>query len=197
MARTKALAIVAGAALAGIAGTLIARSMRPLGARNAGASVPYGKGARIEKVFTIAAPANELYDHWRDLRNLPATLSHIESVQIIDDLRSRWSATGPAGFTASWDAEIIDDQPGKRIAWRSLGGSVPNAGSVSFKPATGGRGTELRVEMEWQPPAGALGKSFLDLIGGDPGLIVETDLRRFKSRIEGGTVAVNGTDVKA
>jgi uncharacterized membrane protein len=51
--------------------------------------------------------------------------------------------------------------------------------------------------MEWQPPAGALGKSFLDLVGGDPGLIVETDLRRFKSRIEGGTVAVNGTDVKA
>ncbi len=184
-----------GAALVGIAGTLIARSMRTRGEHNAGASVAYRKGTRIVKVFTIAKPATELYAYWRDFTHLPETMSHLESVQIIDDLRSRWTAHGPAGFTATWDAEIIDDRPGERIAWRSIGGSVPNAGSVSFTRATGDRGTEVRVEMEWQPPAGPLGRSFANLLGGDPGLIVETDLRRLKSRLEAGTVAVNGTDV--
>ena len=164
-------------------------------ARDGRASVPYGDGARIEKVFTIMRPAAELYDYWRDLRNLPSIMSHLEDVELVDDLRSRWHAKGPAGFSATWEAEIINDTPGRRIAWRSVGGSIPNAGSVSFTEAPGGRGTELRVEIEWAPPGGALGKSFAHLFGDDPGLIVETDLRRFKATMEAGYVALNGTDV--
>jgi uncharacterized membrane protein len=72
---------------------------------------------------------------------------------------------------------------------------VPNAGSVRFTQAPGDRGTELRLEMEWEPPAGPLGKSFAHLFGGDPQLIVDTDLRRFKATMEAGSPALNGTDV--
>ncbi|HWT05357.1 MAG TPA: SRPBCC family protein, partial [Xanthomonadales bacterium] len=133
--------------------------------------------------------------YWRDFGNLPSIMSHLEDVEVIDGVRSRWSAKGPAGFTAVWEAEIIDDTPGRRIAWRSVGGSIPNAGSVNFTDAPAGRGTELHVEMEWAPPGGALGKSFAHLFGDDPGLIVETDLRRFKATMEAGYVALNGTDV--
>jgi uncharacterized membrane protein len=199
------LKLLTGAALLGVGGSLIARSLRGDGdgsARDRGrdgnrnASVPYGHGTRIEKSFTIMRPAPELYDYWRDFTHLPAVMSHLERVETIDDLRSRWTAKGPAGFTASWEAEIIDDTPGRRIAWRSVGGSVPNAGSVTFTEAPGDRGTELHVEIEWAPPGGALGKSFAHLFGDDPGLIVETDLRRFKATMEAGYVALNGTDVK-
>jgi uncharacterized membrane protein len=195
------LKLVTGVALLGLGGSMIARSLkngdgdssrRP---HNGRASVPYGHGARIEKVFTIMRPADELYDYWRDFGNLPSIMSHLERVEVIDDLRSRWSAKGPAGFSAVWEAEIIDDTPGRRIAWRSVGGSIPNAGSVMFTDAPGDRGTELHVEMEWAPPGGALGKSFAHLFGDDPGLIVETDLRRFKATMEAGYVALNGTDV--
>ena len=199
---TRPFSLLTGVALVGFGGSLIARSLSgdrngdssaPAG--NGRASVPYGHGARIEKVFTIMRPAAELYDYWRDFANLPSIMSHLERVEVVDDLRSRWSAKGPAGFSASWEAEIIDDSPGRRIAWRSIGGSIPNAGSVRFTEAPAGRGTELRVEMEWAPPGGALGTSFAHLFGDDPGLIVETDLRRFKATMEAGHVALNGTDV--
>ena len=178
---------------------MIARSMSgdgdDSGPHNRDASVRYGSGERIEKVFTIDRPAAELYEYWRDLANLPEVMSHLESVEVIDDLRSRWTAKGPANVPLSWEAEIIDDTPGRRISWRSSGGNVPNAGSVSFAEAPGDRGTELRLEMEWEPPAGPLGKSFAHLFGGDPQLIVETDLRRFKATMEAGSPALNGTDV--
>jgi uncharacterized membrane protein len=195
------LKLLTGVALLGIGGSMIARSLKDGDGdsspqpQNGRASVPYGHGSRIEKVFTIMRPANELYDYWRDFGNLPSIMSHLERVEVIDDLRSRWSAKGPAGFSAVWEAEIIDDTPGRRIAWRSVGGSIPNAGSVQFTDAPGDRGTELHVEMEWAPPGGALGKSFAHLFGDDPGLIVETDLRRFKATMEAGHVALNGTDV--
>jgi uncharacterized membrane protein len=190
---TRPISLLTGAALVGLGGSLIARSLAKDDEHRA--SVPYGHGTRIEKAFTIMRPAGDLYAYWRDFANLPSIMSHLEAVDVIDDLHSRWSAKGPAGFTAVWEAEIIDDTPGRRIAWRSIGGGIPNAGSVNFIAAPAGRGTELRVEIEWAPPGGALGKSFAHLFGDDPGLIVETDLRRFKSTMEAGHVAVNGTDV--
>jgi uncharacterized membrane protein len=204
MKATRSLTFLTGIALLGLGGSLIARSLSgdddDSGAsteHNSNASVPYGHGTRIDKAFTIECPPNELYAYWRQLSNLPGIMSHLERVEVIDDRRSLWTAKGPAHLPVSWEAEIINDTPGERIAWRSVGGAVPNAGSVSFTPAPGDRGTELHVEMEWSPPGGPLGKSFASLFGGDPGLIVETDLRRFKATMEAGAPAVNGTDVKS
>jgi uncharacterized membrane protein len=198
MNATRPLTFLTGAALLGLGGSLIARSLSgddEPETRNPRAAVPYGRGERIEKVFTVECPASLLYEYWHDFTNLPSIMSHLERVEVIDERRSRWTAIGPANFRAAWEAEIIDDEPGRRIAWRSVDGSVPNAGSVRFTEAPAGRGTELRVEMEWEPPGGPLGKSFAHLFGGDPQLIVETDLRRFKATMEAGTPALNGTDV--
>jgi uncharacterized membrane protein len=206
MNASRPLTLLTGVALLGLGVSLIARSAGGEdgdsatggGAeRNRDASVPYGRGTRIEKAFTIECPADELYAYWRNLENLPSIMSHLASVEDLGDGRSRWTAKGPGGVPAAWEAEIIDDAPGERIAWRSVGGTVPNAGSVTFTEAPGERGTELRVEMEWAPPGGPLGKSFASLFGGDPGLIVESDLRRFKATMEAGYYAVNGTDVKS
>jgi len=208
MNATRPLSLLTGVALLGVGVSLIARSLSagddddagivsPLGERNRDASVPYGNGTRIEKAFTIERSADDLYAYWRDLSRLPTIMSHLESVDVLDDSRSRWTAKGPGGFRAVWEAEIVDDTPGERIAWRSTQGSAPNAGSVRFAEAPGDRGTELRLEMEWAPPGGPLGKSFASLFGGDPALMVESDLRRFKSTMEAGYYAVNGTDVKS
>ena len=205
MNASRPLTFLAGVASIGLGISLIARAAAgddgETGAEgfehNRDASVPYGTGTRIEKAFTIECPADELYAYWRRLENLPSIMSHLASVEDLGDGRSRWTAKGPGGVPATWEAEIIDDTPGKRISWRSVGGTVPNAGSVTFTEAPGGRGTELHVEMEWAPPGGPIGKSFASLFGGDPGLIVESDLRRFKATMEAGHYAVNGTDVKS
>jgi uncharacterized membrane protein len=205
MKATRSLTFLTGIALLGLGGSLIARSLSAeddddsagYGERNPRAAVPYGRGTRIEKAFTIECPAGELYAYWRDLSNLPGIMSHLARVEVVDEHRSLWTAKGPGNVPVSWEAEIIDDAPGERIAWRSVSGAVPNAGSVSFAPAPGGRGTELHVEIEWAPPGGPLGRSFASLFGGDPGLIVESDLRRFKATMEAGHPAINGTDVKS
>ncbi|MBV8748415.1 MAG: SRPBCC family protein [Candidatus Eremiobacteraeota bacterium] len=182
------LRFLIGAALLGLGATLVVRAVRngepEPGESNSEASVPYGEGARIERVVVVERPAGDLYAYWRDLERLPTIMSHLERVEQRTDGRSRWTARGPGNVVAVWEAELVDDTPGERIAWRSVGGSVPNAGSVTFTEVPGAEATELRIEMEWIPPGGRLGRSLAEFFGGDPGAIVERDLRRFKSAME-------------
>ena len=143
----------------------------------------------IAKTIMINRPVEEIYRFWRDFKNLPRAMKHLESVEVIDDKRSRWVAKGPAGKRIEWDAETTADKPNELIAWRSTAGAtVENAGSVSFEPATGGRGTLVRVELDYRPPAGRLGATLAKLFGEEPQLQVDDDLRRVKQLMETGEI---------
>ncbi|HEX4925000.1 MAG TPA: SRPBCC family protein, partial [Bdellovibrionales bacterium] len=112
--------------------------------------VPTNTGFKIERAVTILQPPELLYAFWRNLENLPRFMRHLESVTLIDDTRSLWVTRGPAGATVEWEAEIIGEHPDQMIAWKSLEGSdVAIAGSVWFRPAPGGRGTEVRVILKY------------------------------------------------
>ena len=75
------------------------------------------------------------------------------------------------------------------IAWRSLpGADVDNAGSVWFKEAPAGRGTEVRVELQYNPPAGALGALIAQMWGKEPGQQIQEDLHRLKQIMEAGEI---------
>lgn len=116
-------------------------------------------------------------------------MRHLTSVKVIDDKRSHWVAKAPAGGSVSWDAEIIRDEVGSVIAWRSLGGaSVDNAGSVRFRDGTDGRGTDVRVVLDYIPPGGTVGKWAAKLFGEDPKTQVHEDLRNFKRFMETGEI---------
>ncbi len=79
--------------------------------------------------------------------------------------------------------------PNELIAWRSLEGvDVDNAGSVRFRPAPGNRGTEVTVELNYEPPAGRIGVTIAKLFGEEPEQQVREDLRRFKQVMEAGEV---------
>jgi uncharacterized membrane protein len=146
-------------------------------------------GMEVRKAITVNRSPDEVYRFWRDLSNLPRFMSHLQSVDVIDESRSHWVARAPAGGTVEWDAEIVDDRPNQRIAWQSLEGSeVENAGSVTFTPAPGERGTEVRVALRYLPPAGATGRAIARLFGQEPGQQIEADLRAFKQVIETGEV---------
>jgi uncharacterized membrane protein len=148
-------------------------------------AVPHQQGIRVEKSVTIQRPAIEIYRYWRQLDNLPRIFSHLESVTVLDDRRSHWVAKAPAGMKVEWDATIITDIPGEVIGWRSLeNAQVANAGSVRFRAAPGGMGTELRVEMEYTPPAGPIGAAIAALFGDEPNQMLDADLQRFKQTIE-------------
>jgi uncharacterized membrane protein len=143
----------------------------------------------VRTAVTVNRSPAEAYRYWRDLENLPRFMSHLESVRTDDLRRTHWVARGPAGRLVEWDAEIVEDQPNRRLAWRSLPGArVPNAGRVRFEPAPGDRGTEVRVHLRYAPPAGALGRAVAKLFGEEPEQQVRDDLRRFKQVLEAGEV---------
>ncbi len=149
--------------------------------------VRHESGIKVNKAVTIGHPAEELYSFWRDFTNLPRFMNHLESVQVLDGSKSHWVAKAPFGRTVEWDAEIVNEEPGKMIAWRSLpGADVDSAGSVHFKPAPGGRGTEVHVSLSYQPPAGQIGAAVAKLFGEEPAQQIDNDLRHFRNLMETG-----------
>jgi uncharacterized membrane protein len=147
-------------------------------------------GIPVKKSITVNRPPEELYRFWHDFQNLPRFMNHLISVQVNGERRSHWVAKGPAGTSVEWDAEVINDKPDELIEWRSLeGADVDNSGSVRFERAPGGRGTVVRVEMEYNPPAGVIGATVAKLFGEAPEKQVKVDLLRFKQLMETGEIA--------
>ena len=144
----------------------------------------------VHKTITINKDAAELYKFWRNFEQLPQIMSHLQSVTQLDKQRSRWVAKGPAGMNVEWEAQIIKDKPNEMIAWRSLDGSdVDNSGEVRFSPAPGNRGTVVRVQLRYCPPAGKAGAMVAKLLGEAPEKQIAVDLLRFKQFIETGEIA--------
>lgn len=157
---------------------------------NPNVSVRGGRGVKVEKTVTINRPAAQLYRFWHNFENLPRFMTHLEEVRVTGEGRSHWVAKGPAGSSVEWDAEVYNEKENEMIAWRSLEGSqVDNAGSVHFTPAPAGQGTELRVVLKYNPPAGFVGALVARLFGESPAQQIEEDLRRFKQLMEAGETA--------
>ncbi len=164
-----------------------ATGVRTAGKRREGTGRDVHKGVKVQKSFTIQRSPEDCYRFWHDFENLPRFMTHLKSVQKLDEKRSRWTAKGPLGVSVSWDAEIINDKPNELIAWRSIeGADIDNAGSVRFRPGPNGRGTEVTVELNYDPPAGVIGATIAKLLGEAPELQVREDLRRFKQILEAG-----------
>jgi uncharacterized membrane protein len=138
---------------------------------------------------TIRKPASEVYAFWRDLENLPTFMAHLEEVRATGDRTSHWSADAPFGKNVAWDAEIIDEVPDEKIAWRSAGNAdVPNAGTVRFEAAPDGVSTEVHVVLVYDIPGGKVGKAVAKYFGEEPHQQLDDDLRRLKQVLETGEV---------
>jgi uncharacterized membrane protein len=139
----------------------------------------------IVRAITIHKPASEVYAFWRNFEQLPMFMEYLERVDAIDDSRSHWIARTPLGMQIEWDAEIVEDRRGEKIAWRSVRGSkLPNSGTVTFTPTIDRRATEVRVELHMVAP-GPIGASLAKLFAGPQ---IEGDLRRLKQVLEIGEV---------
>ncbi|WP_447980043.1 SRPBCC family protein [Candidatus Nitrospira bockiana] len=146
---------------------------------------------RIEVVrtMTINRPADELYRFWRRFDTLPQVMTHLESVHVLDEKRSHWVARAPGGGTVEWDAEIVNEKENALLAWQSCEGSdVAHWGVIRFTQAPGGRGTEVTIELEYEPVGSTLGSALAKLFGEEPSQQIQEDLRRFKQLMETGEV---------
>ena len=188
---TTMVAVTTIAVAAGVVGWAVARR----------ASTPSGQrshGFEVERTVTVTRPPEEVYQVWRDLEHPPTFMPHLEPVVRIDEKHSRWGARGPGDMPLLRDAEIVADEPGRLIAWRSRpGGDVDHSGWVRFSPAPAERGTEVKVHLTYTPPAGRLGGAVATLLGLGGDRQVREDLRRFKQQMEAREVATGGNQAAA
>jgi uncharacterized membrane protein len=138
-----------------------------------------------------------LYAYWKDFTNLPRFMEHLESVRVDSATRSHWKAKAPAGKSVEWDAEIVNDVPDSIIAWKTVGDpDVANAGAVNFSDAPAGRGTIVKVTLDYEPPGGRIGNLVARLFGEDPDRQVREDLRKFRQLMETGDVTTSARRVE-
>lgn len=136
---------------------------------------------RVQRTITIDHDPQTVYSIWRKFENLPRFLKHVESVSLLEGKRLRWVVQGPLGRRIAWNAEITDDAPGHRLAWRSEEGApVKHVGSVAFFPLEGGRATEMKLSLQYQPTRGTLREAVSRLFGDDPRRQIREDLERFR-----------------
>ncbi len=149
-------------------------------------------GTQTRKSLIINRSAAELYQAWRNFEQLPRFMRNLESVTVNGDRLSHWVAKTPAGITAKWDAEILEDKPNELISWRSVAGSeINNSGSVQFRQAAGNRGTIVTVQLDYDLPGGLITNALAKLLREDPGVLAQESLRLFKQIMEVGEVTLS------
>ncbi len=138
----------------------------------------------VAKYVTVNAPVEKVYAYWRDFTNFPNFMPNVKEVAPVgaSDERTRWKVDGPLGASAEWEAEIVEDVPNEKIAWRSLEGSrVENSGVVRFDDR--GSQTSIEVAIEYQPPGGAAGDAVAKLFE-NPEQQVDEALDRFAEVVQ-------------
>jgi uncharacterized membrane protein len=162
--------------------------------RGKAAKAAQGDQTLVGKTVTIGKPRQELYEFWREITHFPQFMDNVESVEKLDDTRSRWRIKGPAGTTVELINRLIADVPGKRLGWESEPGSdLDTSGVVEFIDAPPGRGTYVRFLVAYHPPGGVLGQGVAKLLQREPTMQARRDLRRFKQLMETGEVTTNAS----
>ena len=134
---------------------------------------------RIEKTVDVNAPVRAVYNQWTQFEEFPRFMPGVISVRQIDDTHLRWNACFWSGVDQEWDAEITEQDPDKRISWKSVSGT-PNSGTVRFEPLDDSH-TRVRLVMAYQP------QGFVENAGDMVGLVegkVQQAMRGFKDFIE-------------
>ena|SRR4029079_884406 len=134
--------------------------------------------AEMEKSISVDVPLHEAYKQWTQFEEFPRFMEGVLEVRQLDDKRLHWKAK-IGGAEREWDAEIVDQTPDQRIAWKSVSGAE-NGGAVLFRPLPDGR-TEITLRMRYNP------EGLTETVGDSLGFVgrrVQGDLERFAQFME-------------
>jgi uncharacterized membrane protein len=132
----------------------------------------------IEQSIEVGVPIRQAYNQWTQFEEFPRFMEGIERVDQRDDRHLHWVASF-GGETHEWDAEIVEQRPEERVAWRNVEGK-DNAGAVTFHKIDDSM-TRIMVQMDWAPEGV---KEKLGAALGADERRVKGDLERFKEFIE-------------
>ena len=139
----------------------------------------------VRTTALVQRTPQELYNLWRATENAPLWQEQIEVVVITGVNTYRWTMKD-GDKMLTWDAEIVADEPGKRIVWKSIDGDLEEAGEVIFESAPGDRGTFVTVLMEFK--LGKLASAWESVTGRNPKQGIVENLRHFKALAETGEI---------
>ena len=134
--------------------------------------------SKVEKSIDVEVPASTAYNQWTQFEEVPRFMEGVQAVEQLDDRHLRWQAE-IGGKTVEWKAEISEQIPDKRIAWRSVEGAR-NAGVVTFHRLSDDR-TRIMLQLDYEPDGA------IERVGDWLGLAshrLQADLERFKTFIE-------------
>jgi len=134
--------------------------------------------SQVEESIEVEVPVTTAYNQWTQFEEFPNFMEGVEEVRQLDDARLHWVAE-VGGKRKEWDAEITEQHPDERIAWRSVGGD-DNAGVVTFHRLDDAT-TRIMLQMDYKPE-GVVEKAG-DMMGVSSRR-VSGDLERFKEMIE-------------
>ena len=135
-------------------------------------------GSSVHEAIELEVPVSTAYNQWTQFEDFPKFMATVQEVKQVDDTHLHWRAV-VGGKTKEWDAEITEQIPDKRIAWRSTNG-VANAGVVTFHKIGNNR-TRVMLQMDYEPET--LGEKVADAVGGVK-LTAKGNLKRFKHLVE-------------
>jgi uncharacterized membrane protein len=134
--------------------------------------------ATIEESIEVNVPIRTAYDQWTQFEDFPRFMEGVEAVTQVDDTHLHWVAE-IGGVRREWDAEITEQHPDERVAWRATDGAG-NAGAVTFHHLDEGT-TKVMLQLDFEP------EGFVEHVGDKLGLVkgqTKDDLERFKTFIE-------------
>lgn len=149
------------------------------------ASQDLERGMTLEATITVNKPVAAVYHFWRQVENYPRFMRHLESVVSTGEKRSHWEARGPLHMSLPWDAELVEARENAVLSWRSLpGADVDHSMTVRFRELPHGRGTEVRLRLEYAPSGGVAGVALAKLCKTLSVRQLRAELRHFKHIIE-------------
>jgi uncharacterized protein (TIGR02271 family) len=132
----------------------------------------------IEQAIDLNVPVPTAYQQWTRFEEFPRFMEGVEEVRRLDNKRLHWVAN-IGGTRKEWDAQITEEVPNERLAWRSEAGEF-TAGVVTFQPLPGER-SRVSVRFNYEP------QGVKETLGDWLGLVsrrVKGDLERFKQFVE-------------
>ena len=143
-------------------------------------------GIHMDSSIEIGVSPAQAFEFWKSMENFPKFMTHVKHVEAVSDICYEWTVDAALGATVKWQANVTEVVDNKRIAWRTAeDAQVPNTGVVEFED-NGEGGTNLHVQLKYDPPAGKLGHAIATLFGRNPGQQMDDDLVRCKEILERG-----------
>lgn len=148
------------------------------------------KAINIRGEFEIDRKPAEVYAYWHNVENLPGSIRHLLNVKVADESLADWkSKILNKMFSLNWDVEIVKDEPGYLIGWRSAHGNIlGHVGKVTFEESRNG-GTLLKVVLSYHPAAGGVGIALGKILNPYLEYLLKKEIKSFKHTIEDRTVA--------